>query len=118
MSKKLPESIVMLNTAIDNIVKEFSKKYDVEVLVINNLCTYDVYQCADMYIDLATITYCIKDDIQFDTLYNWYWFNLHNMRILLSKYIAEKSNVLPDCDVNEYHIYLLTKELKSYTKQP
>lgn len=40
MSKKLPESIVMLNTAIYNIVKEFSKKYNVEVSVINNLTLY------------------------------------------------------------------------------
>ena len=40
MSKKLPESIVMLNTAIDNIVKEFSKKYNVEVSVISNLTLY------------------------------------------------------------------------------
>ena len=40
MSKKLPESIVMLNTVIDNIVKEFSKKYNVKVSVINNLTLY------------------------------------------------------------------------------
>lgn len=100
-----------LRKAISEIIAQFEKKYEVEVEEIDFNA---VYLCADMYVSFNDIVFALEKDISFNTFYSWYWFNLENMKINLKTYSRRLQDMLPEWDIKDYHIFLLTEVVNKY----
>ena len=98
-----------LKKEVDKIISQFDKKYETTTEEVDFL---DVYFCADMYISLKNIIFAIENDLTFDVLYSWYYFELENMKINLRTYWKRLQDMPKECDIKDFHIYLLTEAVK------
>ncbi len=102
-----------LKAAVKEIVSQFDKKYGTETDEVDFLY---VYFCADMYISLNEIIFALENDLNFEILCSWYWFNLEHMRINLKTYWRRLQDMPEKSDIRDYHIYLLTERVNSNEK--
>jgi hypothetical protein len=95
-----------LTNAVNAYIKAFDAKHETDTVEVTFL---ELYEVADMYLSFIDIVYCINNDIQFDDLFEWYWFtNETKCKINLQTYLRRKADY-PESDHNDFQIILLNE---------
>jgi hypothetical protein len=104
----------ILQTDFENAVKNY-----INVFCLDNECDcetvteFEVYDCADMYLDFKDIKFSVDQGIKFSLLSDWYWFTSETKcKINLETYIRRLKDYEQIEDKRDYHIILLNEMIK------
>ena len=68
--KERDNAVVKMDSAIQNYINLFSRRYNVEV---EELIKFNVYNFSDMFVDLQTIITAIDNNVAFNDIVDWYF---------------------------------------------
>lgn len=96
--------------AVEAYLDAFSKNHDTYLTVVSR---YNIYDCADMFLALNDIRFCVDNEIDFSILSDWYWFTLETKcRINLPTYVRRMEDYPHIEDKRDYHIILLNEMIQ------